>query len=1271
MGRYPMLRWGVGLLGALLISVSAVTAQTTRDKYEAHKAKQLAASSFNLNADETVAMNVNNWLCGLSNNGEVCTNTFGSTTGGGGFWPVGTGNQYVFQEGLQMAARDPLDNTKFVAAHCFNVSATNASCKPRSNIYRSDNAEDLANWPGSCYLINPQTGKKVAALSQFDTCVRYWDGDPSGTVPGGHPMGIEVVQHTLAFTLSGFRDMIFFLMKIKNVSGDPLFKQANPGLAIPAGGWTLKDMYVAFASDHDVSFDHSGNNLGVFVPFLNPTQPLFLAAVYEANFDAPDFSPYPQCGFCTVPGIVGTTFLRSPYNTTGAPIQTNVAGVQRTVPSATVAEIEALRARAAGDSIALASLDTAVANAARRDQVTAQTTLKTYEVGQSFGSMYERGGSFSDPSEAGQSWRYYSGNLNATERAQVTNSPPGFGFVSQAAPGDVRIFHATGPITLAPGDSTEVIAGLVVGAPVLNVTGFTPGTLVPQGLPGDTTRLIEKIMGRGKTNTNYPSIFKAVLDARTLFETSFLLPSPPPSPTVTAIPGDRQIALTWSGEAVTAADPYYDVALSRGITDYRKNDFEGYRVYRKVRPNADWELIAQYDVKNGLTEVITPIDVVTTADGSEIIVKADTVNFCVPRLESDRDPVTCDGETGLRFSLIDRGGTFPDPSVGPGLLNGVRYYYTVTTFDINSPFAPGGSSLEAGKRLSTLTQSVGGASAIPRASAPNFTAGTATASYAGTTGTLDLSAPMPTLNVETGAWSGPMAPTNGFSVQVQPFIPELVTAAGKLTVTIDSLLPGDPRNGVPVTYFVTADAPAGKQQLTLQIPIAYTEGDGATRSASAGFNVIVADTTFANPRGIDPTKVTLTGEVTLSAPDAYFLAKKGRGWVNGAHAGGVTNGLYNGSRWFVSGAGEPADPTATLSQPVACLAFAECSAPLGKLRAGQLPGFNIYPIVSYFTAPTSATRHMEGVWSTLMRAADMEITWGANGAVESVIDLTHKVPVPFDSRYRASWGFLTTASFAGVTQAQTRDQRNDVISMSDFTCVSGQVEKAIANQTDNNGVQCKANPAAKLVNTASIGAIDSTWSGTGPASATGVGAFASAGQGFGMYIAGHAFLFFGSALPAAGTKWTLRSHVGAIDGENVAGDVKNYAYGAVVRPPAVPGLKAEVTLEPTVVDVAARSVADVHTVPDPFIVSSALQTTSAGRQIMFVNLPDQATVRIYSLSGVLVDAFTHSDPTGGGAEFWDLRNRNNQYVASGVYFFHVTTPDGKKKVGKFTVIQAP
>jgi hypothetical protein len=85
-------------------------------------------------------------------------------------------------------------------------------------------------------------------------------------------------------------------------------------------------------------------------------------------------------------------------------------------------------------------------------------------------------------------------------------------------------------------------------------------------------------------------------------------------------------------------------------------------------------------------------------------------------------------------------------------------------------------------------------------------------------------------------------------------------------------------------------------------------------------------------------------------------------------------------------------------------------------------------------------------------------------------------------------------------------------------------------------------------------------------------------------------------------------------------------------------------------------------------VTNSLEITPNTKVLKFVNLPNRAIIRIYSVSGVLVQALMQNDVTGGGELTWNLRNRNNQFVASGVYFYHVEGPDGQTKVGRFTVV---
>jgi hypothetical protein len=108
----------------------------------------------------------------------------------------------------------------------------------------------------------------------------------------------------------------------------------------------------------------------------------------------------------------------------------------------------------------------------------------------------------------------------------------------------------------------------------------------------------------------------------------------------------------------------------------------------------------------------------------------------------------------------------------------------------------------------------------------------------------------------------------------------------------------------------------------------------------------------------------------------------------------------------------------------------------------------------------------------------------------------------------------------------------------------------------------------------------------------------------------------------------------------------------------------------------------VHTVPDPYYVTSEFEQTTDTKFIKFVNLPAKAIIRIYSSSGVLVNVLENpgntcqnfdnlfagaADNPAGGECSWNVRNRNNQVVASGVYFYHIESGDARR-VGRFTVV---
>jgi hypothetical protein len=185
------------------------------------------------------------------------------------------------------------------------------------------------------------------------------------------------------------------------------------------------------------------------------------------------------------------------------------------------------------------------------------------------------------------------------------------------------------------------------------------------------------------------------------------------------------------------------------------------------------------------------------------------------------------------------------------------------------------------------------------------------------------------------------------------------------------------------------------------------------------------------------------------------------------------------------------------------------------------------------------------------------------------------------------------------------------------------------------------------------------------------------GQGIVMVVNGEPFFMEMNALPAAGTQWHLRAISGVMTADCTPAlgiamtDCTNYTFEPnPVRPTSVPGLKYKITVEQqfAVNPDAEANLDSVHTVPDPYYVTNAMEITANRKVLKWVNLPARVIIRIYSLSGVLINIIEHNDQTGGGEVAWNLRNRNNQFVASGVYFYHLETPNGQERVGRFTVV---
>jgi len=74
--------------------------------------------------------------------------------------------------------------------------------------------------------------------------------------------------------------------------------------------------------------------------------------------------------------------------------------------------------------------------------------------------------------------------------------------------------------------------------------------------------------------------------------------------------------------------------------------------------------------------------------------------------------------------------------------------------------------------------------------------------------------------------------------------------------------------------------------------------------------------------------------------------------------------------------------------------------------------------------------------------------------------------------------------------------------------------------------------------------------------------------------------------------------------------------------------------------------------------------------VTFTNLPEEVTIKIYSLSGTLLRTLTIDDKDSPSSPYlrWDLQNESALRVASGMYLAIVSSPKYGDKVLKFAII---
>ncbi|MEL6822731.1 MAG: hypothetical protein AAFP70_13290, partial [Calditrichota bacterium] len=108
---------------------------------------------------------------------------------------------------------------------------------------------------------------------------------------------------------------------------------------------------------------------------------------------------------------------------------------------------------------------------------------------------------------------------------------------------------------------------------------------------------------------------------------------------------------------------------------------------------------------------------------------------------------------------------------------------------------------------------------------------------------------------------------------------------------------------------------------------------------------------------------------------------------------------------------------------------------------------------------------------------------------------------------------------------------------------------------------------------------------------------------------------------------------------------------------------------------ATASLDDIKVVPNPYRAASRFETRNpfsrgrGPRAIQFTRLPKECTIRIFTVSGELVDTIEHSSSGNSGIASWDLLTKDNLDISYGIYIYHINAPGVGEKVGKFAIIK--
>lgn len=530
---------------------------------------------------------------------------------GGGIWPRGTSNQYIFAGGVWLATQKRLKQTDtnlqklclisynpnsgrswMVPGRIADGENVQASLLKKHRVYFSTdfnpgtgeakNKADGPNWPiwdtkdnevlknnrYFGYYVDDETQRTItqfpkgpAFISQEDIFATYKDTDMSRYEGGqstrrreGYPLRIQTEQTVYSWGFGDYRDFIFIKYNLLNRSED-----------------TLYNTWIAPVFDVDIALTTNSSNgaRNDNARFVDEKPTFNLAAQWSLG----TFGEQGR-GF----GYLGFDFLESPA--------VYPYFVYDTIFKST-GEIEKIEVRAVGDTPAMIGK-------IRKDK-------RFYDNSEQLGLQTFR------------NWPIAEDPLTNERRYDFVSAKLKDG---QGEPGDKRFMMASGPFDVVPGDSVRTVVGII---------------LAKTSKGGDADGSIEDMR----------DLIRIDSFAQIVYDNNFKAPRPPDAARVRFKGLNNAVMVTWDSTSELSFDD-----LERGM------DFRGYRLYRARRtdldtfnvdfmPNANpsagpfgWKEIASWEVPAPfLPSRFFPNNdkTATPYDSVRIVKQLDSVTFQVQR----------------------------------------------------------------------------------------------------------------------------------------------------------------------------------------------------------------------------------------------------------------------------------------------------------------------------------------------------------------------------------------------------------------------------------------------------------------------------------------------------------------------------------------------------------------------------------------------------------------------------------------------------------------